>query len=466
MRNYNIKIVFIFYAICSLPVITLGQSLLLGDYIPGNGITLASDDDNYKVVLRGYAQSLFESRRVRYDSLGLFDNSIYNRFRARRVRLRISGKQSNPGFSYRLQLNLAESEVENDELSNVLWDAWVGYNINKYYRVSFGQKSSPTDNIEVLMASNTLQLPERSRLTGAFSNIREIGLFLDGRNNIKGSKWVIKPSINITTGDGYGFKFNSKDFGGLKYGARVNFLPFGLFRNFGQFRQGDLVRELNPKLLIGFSASYNDGITSRRGRRNGDFLYYNFSYTPPQRTSEVNSKSNYRLPNYLKFGGDLLFKYRGFSVLAEYVNTKAYISKDITHRNNRYVNPDEIIDDLPSSFEPENPENWENYVRSQLMLGRGINLQAGYIFKSLFSIDARYTCLIPDDFSFLNNAAFYNRNKYYEIGFGKYFTKNYSFKIQASYRFIDDAQIRHPLYENQAFEGDESIFYLMVQLAF
>ena len=31
-------------------------------------------------------------------------------------------------------------------------------------------------------------------------------------------------------------------------------------------------------------------------------------------------------------------------------------------------------------------------------------------------------------------------------------------KIQASYRFIDDAQIRHPLYENQAFEGDESIF--------
>ena len=56
MRNYNIKIVFIFYAICSLPVITLGQSLFLGDYIPGNGITLASDDDNYKVTLMGYAQ--------------------------------------------------------------------------------------------------------------------------------------------------------------------------------------------------------------------------------------------------------------------------------------------------------------------------------------------------------------------------------------------------------------------------
>ena len=449
MNNCNIKIVFIFYALCSLPLISVSQNLLLGDYIPGNGITLASDDDNYKVVLRGYAQSLFESRRVRYDSVGFFDKSVYNRFRARRVRLRISGKQSNPGFSYRLQLNLAESEVENDELSNVLWDAWVGYNINKYYRVSFGQKSSPTDNIEVLMASNTVQLPERSRLTGAFSNIREIGLFLDGRNNIKGSKWVIKPSINITTGDGYGYKFNSKDFGGLKYGARVNFLPFGLFRNFGQFRQGDLVRELNPKLLVGFSASYNDGITSRRGRRNGDFIYYTLNGTD----------TSYQLPDFFKFGADILFKYRGFSLIGEFVQTKAFIPDGITHRNDRYNNPN----NLTTNFRTYSPAD---YVRTQMMLGSGLNLQAGYIFKSLFSIDGRFTSLRPDELSFLNNSLFYNRNKYYEIGVSKYFTKNYTFKLQASYRIIDDARLRHPNFDRDEFDASENVFYLMVQLAF
>ena len=449
MNNCNIKIVFIFYALCSLPLISVSQNLLLGDYIPGNGITLASDDDNYKVVLRGYAQSLFESRRVRYDSVGFFDKSVYNRFRARRVRLRISGKQSNPGFSYRLQLNLAESEVENDELSNVLWDAWVGYNINKYYRVSFGQKSSPTDNIEVLMASNTLQLPERSRLTGAFSNIREIGLFLDGRNNIKGSKWVIKPSVNITTCDGYGYKFNSKDFGGLKYGARVNFLPFGLFRNFGQFRQGDLVRELNPKLLIGFSASYNDGITSRRGRRNGDFIYYTLN----------GIDTSYQLPDFFKFGADILFKYRGFSLIGEFVQTKAFIPDGITHRNDRYNNPN----NLTTNFRTYSPAD---YVRTQMMLGSGLNLQAGYIFKSLFSIDGRFTSLRPDELSFLNNSLFYNRNKYYEIGVSKYFTKNYTFKLQASYRIIDDARLRHPNFDRDEFDASENVFYLMVQLAF
>ena len=95
------------------------QDLLLGDYIPGNGLTFASKDDNYKVVLRGYSQSLFESRRMYYDSSGIINKNTYNRFRARRVRLRLSGKQLYPGFSYRLQLNLAESEGDNEQLSNI-----------------------------------------------------------------------------------------------------------------------------------------------------------------------------------------------------------------------------------------------------------------------------------------------------------------------------------------------------------
>ena len=426
------------------------QDLLLGDYIPGNGLTFASRDDNYKVVLRGYTQSLFESRRMYYDSSGIINKNTFNRFRARRVRLRLSGKQLYPGFSYRLQLNLAESEADNDQLSNILWDAWIGYNINKYYRISFGQKSSPSDNIELLMASNTLQLTERSRVTGAFSNIREIGFFVDGRNNIAGSKMVIKPSFSITSGDGYGFKSISQDYGGLKYGGRINFLPFGLFRNFGQFRQVDMVRELTPKLLIGLNGSYNVGMSSRRGRRNGDFLYYKIE----------SSDTSYSLPNYLKYGLDVLFKFRGFSILAEFVQSKVSFSDSITHRNDRYGdNPESII----TNFRGYSPQD---YVRTQLMLGTGLNIQAGYLFKNLISVDGRITILNPDDLSFMNNTLYYNRNKYYEIGFSKYFNKNYSFKIQASYRFADDALLRHPNYGTESFQGNESTFYLMVQAAF
>ncbi len=450
--------------LCCITFLNLfsSQELVLGDYIPGNGIVLATTDNNYKVVLKGYSQSLFESRTISYDSSAITDNNRYNRFRARRIRLRLSGNQSYPGFSYRLQLNLAESEADDGLLSNILWDAWLGYNINKTNKIVIGQKGTPTDNIEVQMASNTLQLPERSRLTGAFSSIRETGVFYNNRFKL-GNKAVVKSMLNITTGDGYAYNVNSRDYGGLKYGARVNILPFGLFRNFGQFRQVDMVRELNPKLLVGFSGSFNNGMSSRRGRRNGDFLFYNITGVD----------TTYRLPNYLKLGADLLFKYRGFSLLAEYVNTKAFVADDITHRNDRYGDdPTQIINSFGAFNETDFISVSSNeYVKRQLILGSGINIQAGYLFKSLFSIDGRFTKLMPDEFSFMNNATFYNRQNFYEIGFSKYFSKNYSFKIQASYRFIDNAKLRLQDYigtdfERLEFEGSENVFYLMVQVAF
>ena len=71
-----------------------------------------------------------------------------------------------------------------------------------------------------------------------------------------------------------------------------------------------------------------------------------------------------------------------------------------------------------------------------MMLGRGYNIQGGYIFKNRFSIDARYTQLDADVNSFLNNPTFYNRPKYYTIGLSKFMSRNYGFKIQASLTYV------------------------------
>ena len=164
---------------------------------------------------------------------------------------------------------------------------------------------------------------------------------------------------------------------------------------------------------------------------------------------------------------------RGFSLLAEYVNTNAFIADDITHRNDRYgSDPTQIISSFgafkENAFSSVNPDE---YVKRQLILGSGFNIQAGYLFKSLLSLDGRFTRLSPDKFSFMNNATFYNRKNCYEIGCSKYFNKNYSFKIQASYRFIDNAKLRLQNYEGtdyerSEFDASENIFYLMVQIAF
>ena len=63
----------------------------------------------------------------------------------------------------------------------------------------------------------------------------------------------------------------------------------------------------------------------------------------------------------LKTGADLLFKYRGFSLITEFVKTKAIINNDINFRRNRYNNdnPDEITNNLPLSEMPyQNHRTW------------------------------------------------------------------------------------------------------------
>jgi hypothetical protein len=177
----------------------------------------------------------------------------------------------------------------------------VAYNPTPKTQIKFGQSISPTENLELLMISNSLQLPERSRLTSAFGIVREFGIFTS--SEFKASRnFYIKPAISLTNGDGQNVFVNDR--GGFKIGGRVDFLPFGKFNNFGQFRQVDVVRELTPKLLIGFIYSTNYGVSSRRGEGN-TIIYLNDSL------KEV-------LPNFTKYGVDF---YSNTKVLACLANT-------------------------------------------------------------------------------------------------------------------------------------------------
>ena len=55
----------------------------------------------------------------------------------------------------------------------------------------------------------------------------------------------------------------------------------------------------------------------------------------------------------------------------------------------------------------------------------------------MFSLDARYTHIESDEFSFLNNGTFYNRPNYYTLGIGKLLGRNYGAKIQGSITLVD-----------------------------
>ena len=414
------------------------QDVEMQSYTFGEGLKFVGES-GYNLKLTGYAQPMSELKRINSEE------SNSSRYRMRRVRLRMDGQSSNERFKYRFQVDLSGvSEIgESDE--DPLLDAYVDYALTNRISVKFGQRSTYTDNRELFMNSNSLQLVERSRLTSAFSSIREFGLFISGRFRA-GRGSYIRPHFVLTNGDGK--NVYSRDRGGLKIGGRVDYLPFGLFTNMGQFRQIDVMREQVPKLVVGVHYSKNNGMSSRRGRYSGRLIY-------------LNANDEESLPNYTKYGVDFLFKYKGFSALGEYIKSTAEVPSDITKRirNNGSISESFLVNEV---------QDVDSYVKGRMMLGSAYNIQMGYLFKNGFSVDSRYTHLIADENSFLNNETFYNRPNYYTFGVSKLLGRNYGFKVQASVTHVDGSLgINHDLDTNTpAIFEDEIIFRLITTISF
>lgn len=414
LKTQNMKILKLILVLSLFIIVPnmFAQNIKMDKYKFGEGWQFRTDDGK-ELKISGYIQPFFESKR--YSNPGDLDTE--NRFRMRRTRLRVEGNSSDKKFSYRLQVDLGGATETEDAESNYLLDAFVSYDVTKRINIAFGQRATYTDNRELFMNSNSLQLVERSRLTSAFATIREFGFFAQGNFKTGGGSYL-KPYFVVTNGDGGNIL--ERDRGGLKVGGRLDFLPFGLFTNFGQFRQADVVRERAPKLVVGANYSLNNGMSSRRGRESASILY-------------LNDANNESLPDFTKFGIDFLFKYNGFSALGEYIKTTATIPTDITQRVR-------VDGSTSTSFDVNGLQDVDAFVRGRMMLGEGYNFQMGYLFKKGISIDGRYTHLKPDENSFLNNATFYNRPNYYTMGISKYVGRNYGAKIQTSLTYVDGSE--------------------------
>ena len=273
------------------------QNFEMQSYKFGDGLRFESETGQ-SIRLTGYAQPMIEFKETENQ-----DQSS-SRYRMRRLRLRVDGQTKNPKFKYRLQVDLSGVSEIGEVNEDPLMDAYFDYSPNNSFSVKFGQRTTYADNRELWMSSNSLQLVERSRLTSAFASIREFGVFVTGRLKT-GRGSFLRPYIVLSNGDGKNVMGNDK--GGLKIGGRIDYLPFGLFTNIGQFRQIDVMREQVPKLVVGVHYSHNSGMSSRRGRYSGRLVY-------------LNNNDEESLPDYFKTGIDFLFKYKGLSALGEYLS--------------------------------------------------------------------------------------------------------------------------------------------------
>ncbi len=329
-------------------------------YSLGSGILFNFDDSSHLFKIGGMAQPRFLYKK--FDDIA---KNTQNFFGVKRAYFNLEGILNNGLFSFLIQTNFSEVYP--------LLDAWAGYHPTKNISIYFGQKQSPFNNHSMQMMEYNLQFASRSNLSQVFSQTgREFGLFIESDFSV--GSFGVKPSLGITSGDGinsFGVMSNDIDKGGLKYGGRLNLYPFGFFSNDNEKLGHDIFKEQSLKLMIGAASSLNIGASHSVGE--GHYLEPEPGFNAPSETFVFyNSLGENRFPNYLKNYLDLLLKYKGFNLLVEYVNTAAY------KLQGSYTNAAVTV-----YLEPTQISNY-------LVLGNAYNIQAGYLFKNDWSLDAKW----------------------------------------------------------------------------
>lgn len=416
------------------------SNALVNKYRLGDGIGFSSLDRSYRMEISGYLQPSMIMQKY------TDDRELYLRMRMRRVRMRLQGNALGDKLRYRLDVDLVSgSEIETAD-GSLLMDAWMQYRpYGSKFVLTVGQRATPTDNRELLTSSYALQLNERSRLSSIFGTVREVGVFAEGSYKV-GIDSYLRPALAITDGTGPISATGTPRYGNLKYGGRLNYLPFGLFRLAGESRANDMAYELSPKLSLGVAYSYNVGVTDRRGRELSNLLY-------------KNDQDKIVQPDFAKLVVDFLFKCRGWSFMGEFSKSWVHVPSGITQwvRNNGTIS---------RNFEVNGVTNVPAFIKQKMIMGSAFNVQGGHLFRNFWSINARYTHVIPETYSFLNNQLYYARNNVYELGFTRFLTKSYAAKIQGTFGLVDSDGVVTKVNGVKSYNGFEANFNIMFQLVF
>ena len=356
----------------------------------GSGLNLSYDNGNYNFRLGGMIQPYFgvQSRANEDPEYMLYVKRTY---------FSLEGKAVQEKVNFFLQLDFSNSQP--------LLDAWVNYQPFRGFNLSAGQKLNPANNREMNFMETKLQFPDRSLLSQSYSNLgREFGVFVSYEFGLAGMGF--RPQISATSGDGknsFGVDSRDVDLGGFKYGFRFDFLPFGMFADGNEYQFADLEREQKPRLALGVAGSYNDGANEKVGEGHNSLELYN-------------GIGGQQFPDYRKLSFDFLFKYRGLSLMGEYMVATA-TSLEGLYVDNTGTNP--LLPTVISQY---------------LSLGNSYAIHAGYVSKWNIGLDLRYAAVAPE---FGDNTASIIRDaNRFDVGLSRYLMKN-AMKFQLNYTSSD-----------------------------
>ena len=324
----------------------------------GKGIKFKTNDDSFYLKFRTRAQ-------VRWDFNNTpNDNTYTNKASVKRARLKFDGYFLNKNLRYKIEYDVVKGYVR---------DAVIKYKTGDF-DIWFGQAKLP-GNRERVTSSANLQTIDRSVFNGGYNLDRDIGFQLHHSFNI--GNVYIKDMYAVTSGSGI---IDIKKTSGVNLTGKLEIQPFGKFKNKNDYKGSDIYREETPKLAFAMYINYNMGANKSGGTVGLPILN--------------------READLLNHGGDLTFKYSGFSVLAE-AGTRVVTDGDV-------VLYDPITGEVVNSF----------------YTGYGANLQSGYVFKNNWEIVGRYSFTNPTNIDIGRDITDYT------IGVNK-FIIGHAFKLQA-----------------------------------
>lgn len=331
-----------------------------------------------------------------WDYDGAAYESADQNFLIRRARLKFDGWAYSPKLKYKIELGLSNRDISganqfNRNTPRIILDAVLKWNFYENFELWAGQAKLP-GNLERVVSSANLQLTDRSILNSRFNIDRDLGLQLHHLTQL-GEKFFMREKIALSQGEGR--NVTEGNLGGLQYTGRLEFFPFGKFTNKGEYFQADLMREATPKLMIGATYNFNDDAVRTRSSL-GSYLFL-----------DDNSLYNTDITTVFV---DAMFKYQGFSFMAEYANRDA---------------------DAPvARIQGENTPSGD-----VVLVGNALNFQGGYVFTNNYEIAGRFTTNSYDDVTGRLD------EKQYTLGASKYIV-GHKLKVQTdvSYNTLDGNQ--------------------------
>jgi len=354
----------------------------------GKGLyNVIAKDGSFSMKFAIRMQSLYMSEWNLNDSTGI--GSGQGQFLIRRARLKFGGFAFSPRLKYKVELGLTNRDISGASshtkgAPRIILDAVIKWNFYKNFVLWAGQTKLP-GNRERVVSSGNLQFVDRSKLNSNFNIDRDMGAQLRHHFRI-GKNFIIREMIAVSQGEGR--NVTDVNLGGYQYTTRVEILPFGKFSSKGDYVCSSVKREEKPKLALGGTYDLNNSAVKTKSNQG----------------SYMENDEGYFETDVVTVFGDMMFKYGGFSMMAEYA---ARTAAQDSAMNVDGTKTGDIV-----------------------AVGKGMNFQMGYMLKSNWEVAGRYTLT-----DWNTNVTGKEAQTQYTFGISKYF-KGHKLKVQTDVSYL------------------------------